>query len=182
MSVAGVLWRPAYIGLGSNLGDPVSQVRSAFEALGGLRDSGFAVCSSLYRSSPMGPSDQPDFVNAVVAVLTRLGPHDLMRELQRIEDAHGRRRDTRHWGPRTLDLDLLVLGSLVVDEPDLHIPHPGIAERNFVLLPFAEIAPSVVVPGHGSVRRLLEKIGETFEDKIGNNTGARIERMEPEAT
>ncbi|HEX6260058.1 MAG TPA: 2-amino-4-hydroxy-6-hydroxymethyldihydropteridine diphosphokinase, partial [Woeseiaceae bacterium] len=139
-------WRPAYVGIGSNLDDPESQVRNAFAALQRLPDSGFARCSPLYRAAPMGPTDQPDFVNAAAGVLTRLDPHALMRELQEIETAQGRQRDTKHWGPRVLDLDLLVMGSLVVDEPGLTIPHPGIAERNFVLLPLADIAPHLPVP------------------------------------
>jgi 2-amino-4-hydroxy-6-hydroxymethyldihydropteridine diphosphokinase len=117
----------------------------------------------------MGPSDQPDFVNAASVILTRLEPHDLMRGLQAIENAQGRRRDTARWGPRVLDLDLLVLGSLVVDEPDLRIPHPGIAERNFVLFPLADLAPNLHVPGRGSVQKLLAEIG---------TAGSRIERLE----
>jgi len=152
-------WRPAYVGIGSNLDEPATRVRKAFAALQALPDSGFARCSPLYRSAPMGPSDQPDFVNAAAVILTRLEPHDLMRGLQAIENAQGRRRDTTRWGPRTLDLDLLVLGSLVVDEPDLRIPHPGIAERNFVLFPLADLAPNMHVPGRGSVQKLLAEIG-----------------------
>ena len=162
-------WRPAYIGIGSNLDEPAAQVGKAFAAVQALPDSGFARCSPLYRSAPMGPSSQPDFVNAAAAVLTRLEPHELMRELQAIEKAQGRRRDAAHWGPRVLDLDLLVLGSLVIDEPDLRIPHPGIAERNFVLFPLADLAPNMHVPGRGSVQRLLAEIG---------TDGARIERLE----
>jgi 2-amino-4-hydroxy-6-hydroxymethyldihydropteridine diphosphokinase len=162
-------WRPAYVGIGSNLDKPASQVRTAFAALLSLPDSGFARCSPLYRSAPMGPSDQPDFMNAVAVILTRLEPRDLMRRLQDIENAQGRRRDTPRWGPRVLDLDLLVLGSLVVDEPDLHIPHPGIAERNFVLFPLADLAPHMHVPGRGSVQKLLAEIGTAT---------ARIERLE----
>jgi 2-amino-4-hydroxy-6-hydroxymethyldihydropteridine diphosphokinase len=160
-------WRPAYIAIGSNLDDPETQVRRAFAALQNLPDSACARCSGLYRSAPMGPSDQPDFVNAAAAILTRLGPHDLMRELKAIESAQGRQRDTRRWGPRVLDLDLLVMGMLRVDEPGLQIPHPGIAERNFVLLPLAEIAPYLLVPGRASVKKLLTDLG----------SGARIERM-----
>ncbi|MEX2123194.1 MAG: 2-amino-4-hydroxy-6-hydroxymethyldihydropteridine diphosphokinase [Woeseia sp.] len=162
-------WRPAYVGIGSNLDEPVSRVRRAFAALQDLRDSGFARFSGLFRSAPMGPPDQPDFVNAAAALLTRLGPQDLMHALQEIEDAQGRQRNVPHWGPRVLDLDLLVMGSLIVDEPGLQIPHPGIAERNFVLFPLAEIAPHLLVPGRGSVQKLLTEIG---------NSGSRIERLE----
>jgi 2-amino-4-hydroxy-6-hydroxymethyldihydropteridine diphosphokinase len=162
-------WRPAYVGLGSNLDEPAAQVRKAYGALQALPDSGFARCSPLYRSAPMGPSDQPDFVNAAAVILTRLEPRDLMARLQAIENAQGRQRDTSHWGPRVLDLDLLVLGSLLVDEPDLHIPHPGIVERNFVLFPLADLAPHMHVPGRGSVQKLLAEIG---------TAAARIERLE----
>jgi 2-amino-4-hydroxy-6-hydroxymethyldihydropteridine diphosphokinase len=162
-------WRPAYVGLGSNLDEPAAQVRKAYGALQALTDSGFARCSPLYRSAPMGPSDQPDFVNAAAVILTRLEPRDLMARLQAIENAQGRQRDTSHWGPRVLDLDLLVLGSLLVDEPDLHIPHPGIVERNFVLFPLADLAPHMHVPGRGSVQKLLAEIG---------TAAARIERLE----
>jgi 2-amino-4-hydroxy-6-hydroxymethyldihydropteridine diphosphokinase len=117
----------------------------------------------------MGPSDQPDFVNAAAVVLSRLDPHELMRRLQALEDAQGRRRDTPHWGPRVVDLDLLVLGGLIVDSPNLRIPHPGIAERNFVLFPLADIAPHLLVPGLGSVKKLLAEI---------DANGPRIERLE----
>jgi 2-amino-4-hydroxy-6-hydroxymethyldihydropteridine diphosphokinase len=166
-------WRPAYVGIGSNLEHPADQVREAFSALQSLPDSGFARCSSLYRSGPMGPSDQPDFVNAAAVLLTRLEPHDLMRRLQAIEDAHGRRRDTPHWGPRVVDLDLLVLGSLVMDASDLRIPHPRIPERNFVLFPLADLAPYMFVPGRGSVRKLIAELG---------TSGPRIERLEQAAS
>lgn len=166
-------WRPAYVGIGSNLDDPESQVRKAFAALQRLPDSGFARCSPLYLTGPLGPSDQPDYVNAVAAVLTRLDPHALLRKLRDIETAQGRRRDTRHWGPRVLDLDLLVMGTLVIDEPGLTIPHPGIVERNFVLLPLADIAPHLPVPGRGSVKRLLAELGAR---------GPRIERLDPKLT
>ncbi|MGH8166408.1 MAG: 2-amino-4-hydroxy-6-hydroxymethyldihydropteridine diphosphokinase [Woeseiaceae bacterium] len=166
-------WRPAYIGIGSNLDDPVAQVRRAFAALQGLSASAFARCSGLYRSAPMGPSDQPDFVNAVATFLTRSDPASLMQMLKDIEDAHGRRRDTPRWGPRIIDLDLLVLGTLAIDTPPkLQVPHPGIADRNFVLFPLAEIAPHLVVPGRGSVQKLLSRL-----TGIGNG-GSRIERLE----
>jgi 2-amino-4-hydroxy-6-hydroxymethyldihydropteridine diphosphokinase len=162
-------WRPAYVGVGSNLDDPPSQVRHGCAALADLPQSCFATCSGLWRSAPMGPPDQPDFVNAVAAFLTRLEPRELLGKLQAVETAQGRQRDHARWGPRILDLDLLVLGGVVIDEPGLHLPHPGIAKRNFVLLPLAEIAPHLVVPGMGSVARLLSGLG---------GTAARIERMD----
>lgn len=169
MSAARARWRPAYVGVGSNLDDPVARVRQGCTALAELPETSFAACSGLWRSAPMGPPDQPDFVNAVAAFLTRLAPGELLERLQALETAHGRERDHARWGPRVLDLDLLVLGGLVVDEPGLHIPHPGIPERNFVLLPLAEIAPHLVVPGMGSVSKLLARLGDA---------GGRIERMD----
>lgn len=113
-----------------------------------------AASSSLYRSAPMGPRDQPDFVNAVAAVLTQLTPEDLLQHLVRIENEHGRRREGEKWGPRTLDLDLLVYGGQQAETASLTLPHPGIAERNFVLLPLSEVAPFLQVPGMGNVANL----------------------------
>lgn len=166
-------WRPAYVGVGSNLDDPVRQVRSAFAALERLPDSGYFTRSGLWRSAPVGPADQPDYVNAAAGFLTRLEPADLLRRLQGIEQAAGRQRGER-WGPRTLDLDLLVLGRLVVDEPALTLPHPRIAERNFVLLPLAEIAPDLEVPQRGTVARLLAGISRNHPaiERIATETPA----------
>lgn len=151
------LWRPAYVGIGSNLDDPVQQVQQAFAAIERFPESGFFSRSGLWRSAPLGPADQPDFVNAVAAFLTRLEPLDVLRRLQAIERATGRQRKAEQWGPRTLDLDLLVQGGLVIDDQALQLPHPRIAERNFVLLPLAEIAPSLQVPRQGTVARLDRK-------------------------
>lgn len=169
MTAARARWRPAYVGVGSNLDDPAARVLQGCRDLAELADASFAACSGLWRSAPMGPSDQPDFVNAVAAFLTRLEPRELLESLQAVEKARGRERDHARWGPRVLDLDLLVLGGLVVDEPGLRIPHPGIPERNFVLLPLAEIAPHLVVPGMGSVGKLLARLGDA---------AGRIERMD----
>jgi 2-amino-4-hydroxy-6-hydroxymethyldihydropteridine diphosphokinase len=155
------LWRPAYVGIGSNLDGPVAHIERAFEALRRLPDSGWFVRSSFYCSVPLGPPDQPDFVNAAAAILTRLAPHDLLGALQGIENAEGRSRHSTQWGPRTLDLDLLVLGGLTINDDRLTLPHPRIAERNFVLLPLAEIAPHLNVPGIGSVALLLSRISST---------------------
>ena len=106
--------------------------------------------SSLYRSAPFGPVDQPDFVNAVAQLRTELDVTQLFRQLQSIEKQRGRRRGER-WGPRIIDLDLLVFDDEVLDSPALTVPHPGIAERNFVLLPLQEIAPDLIIPGLGRV-------------------------------
>ncbi len=140
----------AYVALGSNLADPVQQLERAFDALAGLPETSLVARSSLYRSAPFGPVAQPDFINAVVALRTSLGARALLDRLQAIERSQGREREER-WGPRTLDLDLLVYGAEVIDEPWLTVPHPGIVERNFVLLPLKEIAPDLVIPGTGRV-------------------------------
>jgi 2-amino-4-hydroxy-6-hydroxymethyldihydropteridine diphosphokinase len=143
---------PAYVGLGSNLDDPARQVRRALQALAGLPGTRLEARSRLYTSPPLDRSEQPPFVNAVAALLTRLAPRPLLEALLAIEQHHGRIRDpARHWGPRTLDLDLLVYGEERVNEPGLTIPHPGIASRNFVLLPLAELAPELRVPGLGGI-------------------------------
>src|SRR5210317_1720786 len=134
-------WYPAYVGLGSNLQMPTQQVDAAIELLGGITGTRLVAVSSLYRSAPFGGIEQPDFVNAAAALLTQLSPHDLLAELQDIEARQGRERDDKRWGPRVLDLDLLVHAAAIIDEPGISVPHPGIAERNFVLLPLLEIAP-----------------------------------------
>lgn len=162
-------WRPAYVGIGSNLEDPEAQVERAQTALETLPESGWFVHSGLWRSAPLGPANQPDFVNACSGFLTRLAPHDLLARLKRLEQAAGR-TPGEHWGPRILDLDLLVLGTLVLDDAGLTLPHPRAAERNFVLLPFAEIAPYASVPGRGSVARLLGAVNRT--DPVIERIGA----------
>lgn len=144
----------AYIGLGSNLHDPKRQVLSAREALAAqpaIREVAF---SSLYRSAPMGPKDQPDYINAVMALSTTLDALALLDRLQAIENQHGRERLER-WGARTLDLDLLVYGEAILSHPRLSVPHVGIEHREFVLYPLAEIAPDLVVPGLGPVQQLV---------------------------
>lgn len=148
------LWRPAYIGIGSNLESPTRQIERGIEALSLIADSIVVCRSGNYRSAPFGPVSQPDFINCVAGIITRLEPRRLLELLQTIEDARGRDRAAERWGPRTLDLDLLACGSLRFDEEHLTLPHPGIAERNFVLLPWAEIAPAYQIPGLGSVARL----------------------------
>lgn len=142
-------WHPAYIGLGSNLHGPSGQVETAFDLLAALPQTRLIARSSLYRSAPFGGIEQPDFVNAVAALLTRLTARQLFEGLQKIERQRGRERDEARWGPRVLDLDLLVYSDDRILEPDLTVPHPGIAERNFVLLPLKEVAPGLTVPGIG---------------------------------
>lgn len=147
----------AYIGLGSNLAEPVVQIklaRIAIAAIPGVKELTF---SGLYHSLPMGPKDQPDYVNAVMAIATGLLPMDLLRSLQAIENDQGRIRKGERWGARTLDLDILIYGDLIIDQPDLTIPHPGLAERSFVLYPLFEIAPLLLVPGKGAIADLISQ-------------------------
>ncbi|WP_110685816.1 2-amino-4-hydroxy-6-hydroxymethyldihydropteridine diphosphokinase [Salinicola aestuarinus] len=136
----------AYVGLGSNLDGPVDQVRRALEALARLPLTSVTARSSLYGSAPIGPQDQPDFVNAVAAVTTRLSPLALLDQLQALEQRHRRVRQ-RHWGPRTLDLDLLCYADLHLSTSRLTLPHPEMPHRRFVIEPLAEIAPSLTLAG-----------------------------------
>jgi len=144
----------AYIGIGSNLDQPVDQVKRAIGALDHLPGSRCTAVSPLYRNPPMGPAGQPDYVNAVAAVETALEPRELLLALQDQEARAGRRRNGQRWGPRPLDLDILLYGDQVIAEPELDVPHPGIAERAFVLVPLAAIAPGLQIPGAGEVSRL----------------------------
>ena len=146
-----------FIGLGSNLDDPARQLARAFEALRVLSDTSALRFSSLYLSRPMGPQDQPDFVNAVAELETRLAPEALLDGLQGIEQSQGRRRENK-WGPRTLDLDLLLYGNERISTPRLAVPHPGLPERAFVLYPLAELAADLDVPGLGRVEALAKRV------------------------
>jgi 2-amino-4-hydroxy-6-hydroxymethyldihydropteridine diphosphokinase len=146
----------AYIGLGSNLDDPRRQVLTALGSLAAIPGCRLLARSALYATSPVGPVDQPDFVNAAAGLATRLAPHDQLAELQRIERAQGRVRDGTRWGPRTLDLDLLLYGDLSLAVPGLTLPHPELGRRAFVLVPLAEIAPTELeIPGQGRLGDLL---------------------------
>jgi len=143
----------AYIGLGGNLDDPAARIRRAFSALARLPETRLAATSSLYRTAPVGYLDQPDFVNAVAVLETRLAPLALLDALLGLELDAGRERAFRN-APRTLDLDLLVYGDLQLDHPRLVLPHPRMGSRAFVLEPLAEVAPELVIPGLGKVREL----------------------------
>ena len=147
----------AYIGLGSNLVDPEQQIKSARTAIAQLAEVQELAFSSLYHSPPMGPQDQPDYVNAVMCVATDLLPIDLLRCLQGIENDQGRVRKSERWGARTLDLDVLIYGDQIIELPDLIVPHVGLAERAFVLYPLYEIAPQLQVPGKGNITDLLDR-------------------------
>jgi len=147
----------AYIGLGGNLDDPKAQIvraRRAIADLPSVTEMGF---SSLYRSAPMGPQNQPPYINAVMAVETDLTPFELLAALQIIETEQGRVRQGERWGPRTLDLDLLLYGRACIRTAVLTVPHYGLSQRPFVLYPLAEIAPAdLLIPGQGRLRTLLQ--------------------------
>ena len=153
------LWYPAYIALGSNLDGPATQVESAFNALAQLSRCRLVARSRLYRTQPLGPQDQPEFVNAAAGLLTALSPRELLIELKRLEALLGREQPVMRWGPRRIDLDLLVYADARVAQSDLVIPHPGLPERNFVLYPLREIAPELLVPGQGRVSQLAARVG-----------------------
>lgn len=161
-----VRWFPAYVGVGSNLQSPARQVESAIGQLAEIAQTRLILASSMYRSAPLGGIEQPDFVNAVAAVITRLGPAELLAALHEIEAANGRERDDTRWGPRVLDLDLLVYSDRQMTSPELTLPHPGIGERNFVLLPLAEIAPDLVIPGLGRVAAIPVDMNEPGISRI----------------
>jgi len=147
----------AFVALGSNLGDPARQIRGALRALAELPGTRLVRASSIYRNPPEGGRDQPEFMNAVAQIETRLGPRALLGRLLDIERGHGRVRDYPN-APRTLDLDIVLYGDREVREDGLTIPHPRMLERAFVLVPLAEIAPGAVVPGAGRIADLLGKL------------------------
>jgi 2-amino-4-hydroxy-6-hydroxymethyldihydropteridine diphosphokinase len=153
-----VVWEPAYVGIGSNLDDPPAQVRRAMDALAGLPQTLLVLRSPLYGSRPMGEVQQGDFVNAVAGLLTQLPARSLLDNLQQLERAAGRPAQRQHWGPRALDLDLLVFGAETCATASLTLPHPGVVGRNFVLYPLADIAPDLMVPGLGRVRQLKQGV------------------------
>ncbi|GAA3893422.1 2-amino-4-hydroxy-6-hydroxymethyldihydropteridine diphosphokinase [Halomonas cibimaris] len=136
----------AYVGLGSNLADPRRQVATALVALDGLALCRLVGASGLYASRPVGPQDQPDFVNAVAVLETALSPLALLDQLQALEQRHRRRRE-RRWGPRTLDLDVLLFSALSMAHPRLQVPHPYLHERAFALRPLREVAPDLLLYG-----------------------------------
>ncbi|HWV15078.1 MAG TPA: 2-amino-4-hydroxy-6-hydroxymethyldihydropteridine diphosphokinase [Cellvibrio sp.] len=145
----------AYIGLGSNLDNPRQQIERAFVELDAIADSRLIARSALYSSKAVGPGQQPDYINAVALVSTQLNPLALLDALQAIEQAHQRVR-IEHWGPRTLDLDLLLYGEQTIADTRLQVPHPYLSQRNFVLYPLADIAPDLILPDGRSLGSLLE--------------------------
>lgn len=143
-----------YIGLGSNLEDPLQQVRRALSELSELPHTELISHSRLYRSDPVGPADQPDFINAVAQLRSRLQPEPLLDQLQALEHKHRRIR-VQHWGPRTLDLDILLFGELQIHTARLCVPHPQLSARSFVLYPLQEIAPTLQLPDGRSITELI---------------------------
>jgi 2-amino-4-hydroxy-6-hydroxymethyldihydropteridine diphosphokinase len=161
----------AAVALGSNLEDPEAQVRRGFDDLAGIAGTEVVARSRLYRTAPVGYVDQPDFVNACALLETALAPRALLEQLLAIEREHGRVRSIPN-GPRTLDLDIILYGERVIDEPGLKVPHPRAHERAFVLLPWATLEPGAVLPGKGRVADLLaalpadEKLAVTRWDHL----------------
>ena len=147
----------AYVGIGANLGDREQAIRRAAKLIGARR------LSTIIETEPWGVTDQPPFLNAVAELETELGPRGLLDELLRVERELGRVRDGTRWGPRAIDLDLLVYGAETIDEPGLTVPHPYLPERLFVLEPLAELAPALVVPGRGRVKDLLRGLQSGYE-------------------
>jgi 2-amino-4-hydroxy-6-hydroxymethyldihydropteridine diphosphokinase len=152
------LWRPAYVAIGSNLNQPRDQVAEAIAHLESLSRTRLEARSRLYTARPMGPQDQPDYVNAAVGLLTTRSPHEVLDALLEIERGMGRIRAER-WGPRVIDLDLVWMVGTGVDDPRLTLPHPGVSRRNFVLYPLSDIAPTLDIPGHGRVLDLKRGLG-----------------------
>ena len=161
-------WIPAYVALGSNLDDPARQVRRAFDALAALPQTRFVARSALYRSRPLGPVAQPDFVNAAAGLLTQLDAVTLLRELKALETRLGRATPVMRWGPRLIDLDLLVHGATQLQDAGITVPHPGVGERAFVLAPLAEIDPQRHVPGQPALAELLAMCRGQAIERLGS--------------
>jgi len=147
-----------YLGLGANLNAPRKQIHAAVEALKALKEVEFVCVSHDYASKPMGPQDQPDYVNAVACVKTALQPEQLLDLTQAIELEHGRVRKEERWGPRTLDIDILLFANDVIDTPRLTVPHYGLTEREFVVYPLLEIAPSLILPNNQSLADITKTL------------------------
>ncbi|MEJ5063035.1 MULTISPECIES: 2-amino-4-hydroxy-6-hydroxymethyldihydropteridine diphosphokinase [Erwinia] len=144
-----------YLALGSNLADPLHQVQCALNALAAIPDTTLVATSSLYRTPPYGPPDQPDFLNAAVALDTRLDAESLLNHTQRIELEQGRVRKAHRWGPRTLDLDIMLFGEQTLNTPRLTVPHYDLHNRAFMLLPLLEIAPELCLPDGTRLAEIL---------------------------
>jgi 2-amino-4-hydroxy-6-hydroxymethyldihydropteridine diphosphokinase len=154
----------AYIGLGSNLDQPYLQIKNAVIALNNLPDIEVLADSGYFKSKPMGPENQPDYVNAVVEIETTLSAVKLLKNCQLIEQQQGRIK-TRHWGERTIDLDILLYADEQLDTQDLTLPHPGLCQRDFVYLPLLKLNPEVEIPGKGKLKAIIELTVESAAEK-----------------
>jgi len=163
-------WSPAYVAVGSNLQQPERQVRNACEALVRLPQTRVELTSSLYGSEPLGPIAQPRYVNAVVGLLTQMQARSFFEALRALEAALGRQPPRQRWGPRLIDLDLLMFAQDRVETAELTLPHPGIVQRNFVLYPLREIAPQLTVPGCGRVDLLAARVESTGIWRLDDQT------------
>ncbi|MGI5308517.1 2-amino-4-hydroxy-6-hydroxymethyldihydropteridine diphosphokinase [Rheinheimera sp. WS51] len=156
-----------YIGLGANLDQPLAQLQQALVAIEAIPHTTLIAASSFYASKPMGPQDQPDYVNAVAALDSELTAETLLDNLQQIELNQGRQRKDERWGPRTLDLDILLYGQQTIDTPRLTVPHYGLTQREFVLYPLAEITPELILPDGTSLQQLLNQVPDNGLYKLG---------------
>ena len=147
-----------YIGLGANLNDPIGQVKTALEELAKLDHCRLVASSKIYISKPMGPADQPDYVNAVALLDTSLSPHQVFDHTCTIELNHGRVRNGEHWGPRTLDLDILLYDQQEIKDDTLTVPHYGLKEREFVIYPLLDITPDLILPCGTEVQSLTKSV------------------------
>ena len=152
------VWVPAYVAIGANLGDALASVQAAFLKLAQLPRTRLVARSRLYRSQPLGPQDQPEFVNAAAGLLTQLTAFELLAALKDLERTMGRARPVVRWGPRVIDFDLSVFGAQRIESDELTVPHPGVPVRNFVLYPLLDIAPDLDAPGLGSIRELAARV------------------------
>ena len=160
-----------FIALGSNQDDPPAQVRRAFSELEQLPRSQLLACSSLYRSAPLGPQDQPAFINAVAMLDTRLSPHELLDALQAIEQRAGRVRKAERWGPRVRDLDILLYGDRQIDTPRLQVPHYHMHARSFVLYPLADLTADLIMPDGTPLQSLLQHCPDTGLERLCGTAG-----------
>ncbi len=155
----------AYVGLGSNLDEPLAQVQAAIMELENIPHTSVQATSALYRSRAVGPGEQPDYINAAALLNTQLKPLELLDALQAIEQAHRRVR-REHWGPRTLDLDILLLDQQTIDSERLKVPHPYLTQRNFVLYPLADIAPELLLPDGMALKELIAQCSQDGLERL----------------
>ena len=163
----------AWLGLGSNLQQPVSQLKDALGRVGQLEGIEILEASGLYRTPPWGDDQQDDFINAVVRIETELAPVPLLHALQSIENVMGRQRSGRRWGPRLIDIDLLLFGEQQYHSEELQLPHPRMHERAFVLLPLCELDATLEIPGRGVIENLLQQLDCSGIYRLGDGTQAR---------